>query len=81
MALASSWAGLFCGKNVTPKQRPKPVPDTTFSQMNPNVSWLVSARQDLVEDYNGLKQPEKAAKFQAEIAALKANTLPAPARK
>src|SRR5947208_2733877 len=32
------------------------------------VSWLVDARKDLVEAYDSLKQPEKAARFRAELA-------------
>jgi serine/threonine-protein kinase len=34
-------------------------------QANPSVSWLKSARQDLVTIYDNLKQPEKAKKFQS----------------
>jgi eukaryotic-like serine/threonine-protein kinase len=43
--------------------------DILRTQMDPKVSWLVNARKDLVEEYEGLKQPEQAAKFRAEIAA------------
>jgi eukaryotic-like serine/threonine-protein kinase len=43
--------------------------DILSTQMDPKVSWLVNARKDLVEEYEGLKQPEQAAKFRAEIAA------------
>jgi eukaryotic-like serine/threonine-protein kinase len=43
--------------------------DILRAQMDPKVSWLVNARKDLVEEYEGLKQPEQAAKFRAEIAA------------
>jgi eukaryotic-like serine/threonine-protein kinase len=43
--------------------------DILSTQMDPKVSWLVNARKDLVEEYDGLKQPEQAAKFRAEIAA------------
>ena len=39
-------------------------------QMDPNVSWLKSARTDLIEEYDALKQPEQAAKFKAEQAAV-----------
>jgi serine/threonine-protein kinase len=39
-------------------------------QMDPKVSWLVNARKDLAEEYDALKQPEQAAKFRAETAAL-----------
>jgi serine/threonine-protein kinase len=35
---------------------------------NPPVNWLQNARKDLVEEYEALHQPEKAAKFQAELA-------------
>jgi len=44
--------------------------DILVTQMDPKVSWLVNARNDLVEEYRALKNPEQAAKFQAEIAAL-----------
>ena len=37
-------------------------------QTDPGVSWLVDARQDLVAAYDALKQPEKGAKFRAELA-------------
>jgi serine/threonine-protein kinase len=37
-------------------------------QASPSVSWLQSARKDLAAVYDSLKQPEKAAKFRAEIA-------------
>jgi eukaryotic-like serine/threonine-protein kinase len=39
-------------------------------QMDLKVTWLVNARKDLVEEYDALKQPEEAAKFRAEAAAL-----------
>jgi serine/threonine-protein kinase len=39
-------------------------------QMSPGASWLVNARKDLIEEYDALKQPEKAARFRAEIAKL-----------
>jgi serine/threonine protein kinase/tetratricopeptide (TPR) repeat protein len=41
-----------------------------IKQMDPKVSWLVNARKDLAEEYDALKQPEQAAKFRAEAAAL-----------
>lgn len=37
-------------------------------QASPSVSWLKSARQDLVAEYDALHQPEKAKKYQAELA-------------
>jgi eukaryotic-like serine/threonine-protein kinase len=43
--------------------------DILSTQMDPKVSWLVNARKDLVEEYDGLKQPEEAVKFRADIAA------------
>jgi serine/threonine-protein kinase len=39
-------------------------------QMDSKVSWLTNARQDLVEEYDALKEPEQAARFRAEIAAV-----------
>ena len=46
--------------------------DILAPQMDPKVSWLTNARQDLVEEYDTLHQPEQAAKFRAEIAATQA---------
>jgi serine/threonine protein kinase len=37
-------------------------------KMDPNVSWLVNARKDLIEEYDALKRPADAAKFRAEQA-------------
>ncbi len=37
-------------------------------QTDPGVSWLVHAREDLVAAYDSLGQPDKAAKFRAELA-------------
>src|SRR5580692_6318291 len=42
------------------------------TQMDPKVSWLMNARKDLAEEYDGMKQPEQAAKFRAEAAATEA---------
>jgi eukaryotic-like serine/threonine-protein kinase len=39
-----------------------------------NANWLARARQDLVEEYTALNQPEKAAKIRAEIATAKSTT-------
>jgi serine/threonine-protein kinase len=41
---------------------------------NTSVRWLQSARQDLAEEYGALGQPEKAARFQAELASMKGQT-------
>jgi eukaryotic-like serine/threonine-protein kinase len=38
-------------------------------QSNPPPTWLQNARKDLVEEYGAMHEPEKAAKFQAELAA------------
>ncbi|HEV8358416.1 MAG TPA: serine/threonine-protein kinase [Gemmatimonadales bacterium] len=40
-----------------------------LKQANPQVSWLVNARRDLVAAYDSLKQPEKAERFRKELAA------------
>ena len=37
-------------------------------QANPSVSWLKSARQDLITEYEALHQPEKAKRFQGPFA-------------
>jgi eukaryotic-like serine/threonine-protein kinase len=42
--------------------------DILIKQIDPKGDWLVKARQDLVEEYVALKQPEQAAKFRAELA-------------
>ena len=38
-----------------------------LKQTNPTVSWLQSARQDLVTIYEGLNAPEKAAQFRSQL--------------
>jgi serine/threonine-protein kinase len=53
--------------------------DILVKQMDPKVSWLVNARNDLVEEYQAMKQPDEAAKFQALIAANTPETKPAAA--
>ena len=42
--------------------------DIVSRQAAPGVTWLVSARKDLVEAFDSLRQPEKAARFRAELA-------------
>jgi hypothetical protein len=39
-------------------------------QTSPTAEWLQNARQDLIEEYAALQQPEKAAKVRAEMASL-----------
>ncbi len=40
-----------------------------MKQTSPPANWLQNVRKDLVEEYSALHQAEKAAKFQAELAA------------
>jgi len=40
--------------------------DILKPQVNPTVSWLVSARADLAKEYEGLRRPEDAARVRAE---------------
>jgi len=40
-------------------------------QTSPDTSFVRAARKDLAAEYDGLKQPEKAAKYRAELAAAK----------
>ena len=47
-------------------------------QTSPSTSFLRGARKDLVTDYEALKEPEKAAKFRAELL-IATDTPPAPA--
>jgi len=42
--------------------------DILIKKIDPKADWLVKARQDLVEEYVALKQPEQAAKFRTELA-------------
>jgi hypothetical protein len=42
--------------------------DILEKQSHPPVAWLQQARADLIEEYMRLKEPQKAAKFQAELA-------------
>jgi hypothetical protein len=39
-----------------------------MKETNPPANWIENARKDLVEEYSALHQPEKAAKFKAELA-------------
>jgi serine/threonine-protein kinase len=45
--------------------------DLLRKQMNPSVSWLRKAREDLVEESEALRQPADAGRFRDEIAAAK----------
>jgi serine/threonine-protein kinase len=47
-------------------------------QMAPGATWLVSARKDLVKEYDALKQPDKAHEFRSELVALEAKSINAP---
>lgn len=38
-------------------------------KISPTVKWLQTARKDLEEEYDALKQPQQAAQFRAELAA------------
>jgi serine/threonine-protein kinase len=40
-----------------------------MKQTSPTVKWVQTARKDLAAEYEALKQPDKAAKFRAELAA------------
>ena len=42
--------------------------DSLTKQMDPTVSWLRSARKDLVAEYTGMNQPDQAAKFKEATA-------------
>jgi eukaryotic-like serine/threonine-protein kinase len=42
---------------------------TLMKQTDPPANWLQNARRDLIEEYDALHQPAKAARFQAEVAA------------
>jgi serine/threonine-protein kinase len=46
-----------------------------MKQTSPPANWLQNVRKDLVEEYDALHQPEKAAKFQAELADAERKTL------
>ncbi|HEY7393578.1 MAG TPA: hypothetical protein VH559_01955, partial [Gemmatimonadaceae bacterium] len=39
-----------------------------IKQANPAIGFIQNARRDLVAAYDSLKQPEKAARFRAELA-------------
>jgi serine/threonine protein kinase len=41
------------------------------TKMDPNVSWLVNARKDLIEEYDALQRPADAAKFRANASSSK----------
>ena len=45
-----------------------------IKQIAPTASWLLSARKDLVEEYDALHQPENSRHFRAELASLAVKT-------
>lgn len=45
-------------------------------QTSPSISFLRAARKDLVAEYEGLNQPQQAAKFRAELAEIAGNSPP-----
>jgi serine/threonine protein kinase/tetratricopeptide (TPR) repeat protein len=68
-------ARIKLGRALIPQQRDADAEAETLAgygilmkQTSPPATWLQNARKDLVEEYNALHQPEKAAKFQAELA-------------
>ena len=55
--------------------------DVLIKQSNPQTSFVRAARKDLVADYEALKEPEKAARFRAEMAAADAQAAQTTAKK
>lgn len=49
-------------------------------QTSPTVTWLKSAREDLVAEYDALGQPEKAQKFRSELVSTAGDQVPVVAR-
>jgi serine/threonine-protein kinase len=54
--------------------------DILAQQANPSLSWLKNAREDLVEEYDALHEPEKAAAFKSELATAKPNAVSVAAK-
>ncbi|HKS97279.1 MAG TPA: tetratricopeptide repeat protein, partial [Terriglobia bacterium] len=50
-------------------------------QTSPNVTWLKSAREDLVAEYDALGQPEKAQKFRLDLVSTAGEKVPVATRK
>jgi eukaryotic-like serine/threonine-protein kinase len=69
------------GRYAEAAQESQAAYDILITQMDPGVSWLVRAREDLVEEYEALKQPDQAAKFRTELAAIKARPPQAATKK
>jgi eukaryotic-like serine/threonine-protein kinase len=44
--------------------------DILIKQIAPTASWLVDAREDLIKEYDALKQPQNSQHFRAELASL-----------
>jgi eukaryotic-like serine/threonine-protein kinase len=44
--------------------------DILIKQIAPTASWLVNAREDLIKEYDALKQPQNSQHFRAELASL-----------
>jgi hypothetical protein len=47
---------------------PRAISELAPTQTSPSVSWLRSAREDLVKLYTASNKPEQEKKFQAELA-------------
>jgi serine/threonine protein kinase/tetratricopeptide (TPR) repeat protein len=56
------------GRTAEAEHESKAGYDLVAKQAAPSVSWLKSAREDLVEAYDALHRPEQAARFRAEAA-------------
>ena len=56
--------------------------DILVAQVHPKVGWLTKhAKRSAAEEYDALHQPEIAARFKAEFAALNAKPVDASAKK
>ncbi len=68
------------GRYVEAEQQTLAGYDILMKQTNPQVSFLQSARKDLIADYEALKQPGKAARFKAELTELSVGAGPGTKR-
>jgi len=55
--------------------------DILIKQIAPGASWLLSARKDLIEEYDALHQPQNSQHFRSELASLAIKTPPPPGSK
>jgi serine/threonine protein kinase/tetratricopeptide (TPR) repeat protein len=69
------------GRYTEAEAESRPGYEILAKQETPPVVWMQNVRNDLIEEYDALHQPEKAGKIRAELAASESKTLETTAKK